>query len=276
MKKDSWCIKPIFSIELHIRDLSLLEKIHKFFQVGNIIIRNRNKKKSVIYSVQSVKDINNVIIPHFLKYPLLTQKIINFRLFCLIINKINNKEHLNIKGVKKIISIRASLNKGLSNELKEHFPDSIPINISEISISHVIKNPYWLTGFVDAEGCFYIKPVTFKSKIVKYSLVLSISQHSRDKLLMIKIIEYLKCGLLECPKTRKESRYVVYNYSDHLEKIIPFFIKYPLLSTKLLDFQDFYKVSNLLKKKEKLKEEDISFIRHIKSNMNNKRKFIEE
>ena len=65
---------------------------------------------------------------------------------------------------------------------------------------------------------------------------------------MKKIVEYLKCGLIECPKTRKESRCVVYNFSDHLEKIIPFFIKYSLLSTKLLDFQDFKKVSNILKK----------------------------
>jgi len=188
-KKDSWIIKPMFSIELHLRDLFLLENIQKFFGVGYIIIRNRKNenKKSVIYSVQSVKDINDIIIPHFTKYPLLTQKHINFKLFSLAINIVNNKEHLNIEGVKKILTIRASMNKGLTKQLKEEFPDLIPMDINKIVVNNKIKDPNWLTGFVDAEGCFYIKPVSVKLKIVKYSLVFSISQHSKDLLLMKKI-----------------------------------------------------------------------------------------
>ena|SRR5947207_2439332 len=133
----------MFSIELHLRDLFLLENIQKFFGVGYIIIRNRKNenKKSVIYSVQSVKDINDIIIPHFTKYPLLTQKHINFKLFSLAINIVNNKEHLNIEGVKKILTIRASMNKGLTKQLKEEFPDLIPMDINKIVVNNKIKDP---------------------------------------------------------------------------------------------------------------------------------------
>ena len=63
---------PIFSIELHIRDLSLLKKIQLYFGVGNIYIRKRKVSTMASYCVQSIEDLNNVIIPHFIKYPLLT------------------------------------------------------------------------------------------------------------------------------------------------------------------------------------------------------------
>jgi hypothetical protein len=89
--------------------------------VGNIIVRNNRKK--VIYCVQSIKDINNVIIPYFNKYSLLTQKNVDFELFVSIIDLMNNREHLNLKGIFKILTIKATLNKGLSRELEKAFPN---------------------------------------------------------------------------------------------------------------------------------------------------------
>lgn len=180
---------------------------------------------------------------------------------------------MNIEGIKKIINIRAAMNKKLINKLNKYFSDIVPLKIPFV-YNDEIKDPYWLLGFVDAEGCFYIKPIKIKSNIVNFSLVFIISQHSRDLLLMNKIIKYLQCGLVELPSLRKEVRFVVYKYSDHLDKIIPFFSKYKLLSCKRLDFNDFYKVFNIIKEKKrnKLNEEDILKIQFIKLNMNKNRK----
>jgi hypothetical protein len=50
--------------------LPLLNRIKSFFGAGNIRINKINS--SAIYSVESFKDLTNVIIPHFLKYPLIT------------------------------------------------------------------------------------------------------------------------------------------------------------------------------------------------------------
>jgi hypothetical protein len=77
-----------------------------------------------IYSVQSIKDLNNIIIPHFKKYPLLTQKRADFELFKQIIELMNHQEHLNKDGLQKIVNIVAALNWGLSGKLKEAFPNS--------------------------------------------------------------------------------------------------------------------------------------------------------
>jgi len=54
------------------------------------------------------------------------------------------------------MSLKASINKGLSGELKTMFSDIKAVDRPVIS-SQEIKSPFWLLGFVDGEGCFYIK-----------------------------------------------------------------------------------------------------------------------
>jgi len=53
---------------------------------------------------------------------LLTQKRADFLLFKQVINLIVRKEHLTTKGLLDIVSIKASLNSGLSENLKIAFP----------------------------------------------------------------------------------------------------------------------------------------------------------
>lgn len=74
-----WKVTPIFAIEVHGKDMDLLKKIRSFFGVGNNIISKRDGH--AIYSVKSAKDIYSFIIPHFTKYPLLTQKQADFVIF---------------------------------------------------------------------------------------------------------------------------------------------------------------------------------------------------
>jgi hypothetical protein len=133
-------ILPVFAIELHIRDLEVLKRIKEFVSVGSVTVRTRNGKPTGIYSVQSLKDLTEVIIPHFKEYPLLTQKQAYFILFYSLVNLMNNKEHLNEQGLKKIISIRASMNKGLTGTLKSIFPNIVAAQRSIIK-NQIIKSP---------------------------------------------------------------------------------------------------------------------------------------
>jgi len=81
------------------------------------------------------------------------------------------------------------MNKGLTSKLKLEFPNILPIQRPLIS-QQVIKDPYWLVGFVDGEGCFYVKlaPPTTPRKGAQWAggirkrpqLAFSISQHIRD------------------------------------------------------------------------------------------------
>jgi Cytochrome c oxidase subunit III/LAGLIDADG endonuclease len=253
-------IVPVYAIELHIRDIEVLKKIREFFSVGSVTVRIRDGKSTGIYSVQSLKDLTKVIIPHFIKYPLLTQKQADFNLFSLLVNLMNNKEHLTEEGLNKIISIRASMNKGLTSSLKTIFPNVVGVE-RPIIINQIIKSPLWLVGFVDGEGCFYLK-IT-KNKQVK--LVFSISQHSRDKILFNIIKNYLNCGIIEEVSTRPNTvNLVVYKLEDILTKIVPIFEENSLITQKYLDFNYFREVSYLMNKKEHLTEEGLNKILLIK------------
>jgi hypothetical protein len=47
-----------------------------------------------------------------------------------------NKEHNTLEGIQKIVNLRASLNTGLSNDLKEAFSMTIPatLNLDSLNI----------------------------------------------------------------------------------------------------------------------------------------------
>ena len=56
--------------------------------------------------------------------------------------------------------------------------------------------------------------------------------------------------------------------SDIAEKIIPFFVEYPLVGVKALDLGDFYKVAAIMRTKGHLTKEGLEEIIKIKAGMN--------
>ena len=60
-------------------------------------------------------------------------------------------------------------------------------------------------------------------------------------------------------------------FDDLTKKLIPFFDKYPLEGTKLLDFEDYKKTFKIIKSKEHLTPEGFSKILKIKAEMNDNR-----
>jgi hypothetical protein len=111
----------------------------------------------------------DVLIPHFNKYPLLTKKRSDFLLFKQIVELMINKSHLSCAGLLQIVEIKASLNKGLSNELKAAFPNIIPVARPSVELKG-ISDPNWLAGFTSGYGCFsiYIKNLQVTSVELKY------------------------------------------------------------------------------------------------------------
>jgi hypothetical protein len=124
--KLGWQIGAEFQIQLHERDLNLLLPLKEFFSgIGTISIGKTRQR--VTYSVKSIKDITHIIIPHFLKYPLFTQKGADFILFTKIVELISSKAHLTNEGLQNIVNIKASLNLGISENLKSYFTQINPV-----------------------------------------------------------------------------------------------------------------------------------------------------
>jgi len=125
-KSGKYQIQPKFSIELHKKYLLLLKRIQEFFNGIGVITLNNNRN-SAVFRVLKLKDITNIIIPHFMQYPLLSQKRADFELFKAVIELMNKGEHLTKDGFRKILAIRASMNNGLSPEFIESFPGIKPV-----------------------------------------------------------------------------------------------------------------------------------------------------
>jgi hypothetical protein len=117
---------PIFSIELREKDYNLLKEIKNFFVVGTIIKRVKKGNPTAIYSVRSINALKDIIIPHFNKYNLLTQKKEDFHLFSLVVYMLYDNQHKNEQGLNKVLSYKASMGKGLSKTLLNMFPNMKP------------------------------------------------------------------------------------------------------------------------------------------------------
>jgi len=165
------------------------------------------------------------------------------------------------------------MNKGLSEGQKVAFTSSIPVVERPRLIDQIISDPHWLVGFVDGEGCFFVS--IRKSKVLlgeAVTLKFQITQHVRDLSLLRSLENTLGCGRVEI-SNKNWACYVVTVFSDTLNKIIPFFDRYPLLGVKRKNFDDFSKVVSLVKSKEHLTKCGLDKIKQIKIGMNKERKY---
>lgn len=167
--------------------------------------------------------------------------------------------------------MKAAMNLGLSDKLQVAFPDVVRVEIPIVAMPEAI-NPQWLAGFTSAEGCFFILISDSKSHSIghRVRLVFQLTQHQRDKQLLICIKEYLACGNLY--KNREAFQLMVTKFSDIEEKIIPFFNKFPIWGVKAEDFADFCRARELMKERKHLTAEGLEEIRQIKAGMNLGRK----
>jgi len=242
--------------------------IQSYFGVGKIYERGEN---IIDYRVQSVEELE-VIINHFDSYPLMTQKWADYQLFKIAFETVKCKEHLTTEGINKLLSIKASMNKGLSEAQKIAFSTNVSVERPKLT-NQVIPNPHWLVGFVDAEGCFFVS--IRKSKVLigeAVTLRFQITQHVRDLSLIRSLENTFGCGRVEI-SNKSWACYVVTAFPDILNKIVPFFDQYPMQGVKQKNFDDFNRVVSLVKSKEHLSKLGLEKIKQIKIGMNKRRNY---
>jgi hypothetical protein len=122
----------------------------------------------------------------------------------------------------------------------------------------------WLAGFTDAEGTFYVGVSLNKKVSFKYQIGL----HIDDRPVLEFIISRLGFGKIY---SHKNSVTLVINKHEDITKIIDIFTKYPLQSTKWLNFCDFTQCFELISNKVSDRLEVNNKIIDIKNNMNNSR-----
>jgi len=131
-RKLGWRVRVAFQIGLDSKDKGLLDRIQAYFGVGKVY---RGEKNIYRFKVQSSKDLQ-IILEHFDKYPLLTKKRADFELFKQIVEIMKRKD-LTPSDLQEIVNIRASINNGLSEELKAAFPNAKPAPRPEVEVKDI-------------------------------------------------------------------------------------------------------------------------------------------
>lgn len=267
-----WRSQLKFQLGLHTKDLNVLCLLQQYLGgVGSIHLAST--RDIVNYSIDSIKGFNN-LINHLEKYPLLTQKAADFLLFKKAVELVNDKAHLTVEGLEKMVNIKASMNLGLSDVLKSEFPGYIPVERPVINYDNINLNLSWISGFISAEGNFDVRmPATGSKQGYRVQLRFRISQHSRDFILMQKIVEYLGSGKIYKYAGKSAVSLSIVDFKDITNIIIPLLNENPIIGIKLYDYLDWCKIHGLMLNRTHLTVEGINSIRKIKSGMNRGREF---
>ena len=137
-------------------------------------------------------------------------------------------------------------------------------------------NASWITGFTDGEGCFHISINKLSGMSLGWQVLpeFRIVQHEKDEFVLYKIKDYFGFGNVRINRTdhhgtRKEFRV---RGLENLNKVINFFSKYKLNTSKRRDFEIFSEVIQLMNNKEHLTKEGLNKIAKLISEMNRKPK----
>ena len=108
-----WQIMPEFILSQGEKSREVLETVKDFFKCGYISVNHRhdNHREDLYrYCVKSQADLRDKIIPFFQENALLTSKKNDFEIFSKVIDLMSKKEHLQLKGVEKIIGMIGEMN----------------------------------------------------------------------------------------------------------------------------------------------------------------------
>ena len=130
-------------------------------------------------------------------------------------------------------------------------------------------DPEWITGFVDGEGCFHVAVNRQATMKTGYQVLpeFTVVQHERDAQVLHALKAHFGCGVV---RTNHGDRmaYRVRGAEHLLERIVPFFVKYPLKTRKRVDFEKFRDVLAMMREGVHLTDEGVERIRAVAATMN--------
>lgn len=154
-----------------------------------------------------------------------------------------NQEHLTMEGLAKIVNIKASMNFGTIPEgIVSLFPANEPVK-RPVRTDFSIYNPYWVVGYVEGEGMFFVNIYKRKDTVLGegVKLVFKITQDRRNFALLKSFTNVFTAGkVYEQSPTVKVLDFLITGLGDITKYVIPFFHAYPLEGAKKNDLNDFF------------------------------------
>lgn len=161
-------LRSMFRIRLHIDDISILYIIQEILGVGKVQINNN----SCVFVISNVNELNTVLLPLLDQNKLFTTKWLDYLDFKLVVNYLSTAKTTRITE-----DIAIWVNPLISNK------NSGRTEFNYSLIPTIVINPFWLLGFIEAEGTFGFK---------NFSPFFQIGQNNRNSMVMDAIIAFLQ------------------------------------------------------------------------------------
>jgi hypothetical protein len=106
----------------------------------------------------------------------------------------------------------------------------------------------YISGYVDGEGCFTVSIAPRARLLVGWEVRpgFSVSQNGDRAEVLHAIRTYFGCGSIRPDRSDRTLKWETRRLEDLLERVIPHFDRYPLLSGKRYDFDRFASVCRLM------------------------------
>ena len=135
----------------------------------------------------------------------------------------------------------------------------------------------YISGFVDGEGCSCVSFLPSRRHRFGWEVrpSFSVSQNANRAEPLYLIQERWGCGFIRPDRSDKTIKFEVRNVRDLVEKVLPRFKTYPLMSSKQADFERFARVCELVSGDRHLQVEGFEEIVRLAMEMNpsGKRKY---
>jgi len=135
----------------------------------------------------------------------------------------------------------------------------------------------YISGFVDGEGCFCVSFQPSRRHRLGWEIrpSFSVSQNGDRAQLLYEIQKHWGCGFIRPDRSDKTLKFEVRNVRDLVEKALPHFEAFPLLSSKQLDVELFAKICTLIRNGEHRTAQGFEVIvkAAMKMNSSGKRKY---
>ncbi|OIP57458.1 MAG: hypothetical protein AUK12_03465 [Candidatus Levybacteria bacterium CG2_30_37_29] len=113
------------------------------------------------------------------------------------------------------------------------------------------KLGFFLAGFVEGEGSFNVSLRRKADYKVSWQVVMSFNVSQKDPTLLYLLQKELGCGIIKVRKIDNLYSYDTTNPKDIIQKVIPYFQKYPVISiSKQKNFAIFCAIAQLMDKGE--------------------------
>jgi len=236
---------PRFCITFSLKNEPLAKKLLEI--IGSGFIRYKPKDNACVLVISPVVGLNKIV------------------------SLINGE--LRTPKIHQLHSLIDWLNKNHNTNI-----DKLPLKESSLS------DDSWLSGFIDSDGSFSVQHIKVENnaKKRKISCRLRIEQRMLDPVtgssyfnVLTNIAEFLNCKLLTRKQKSTGNEYYTLAASSKtsLEIIVNYFTRYPLFSSKYLDYKDWKEIVLLILENKHYTEEGLIKTDSVRNSMNRQRTF---